>query len=316
MEIQKIKKPAGRISPTPMGDYDDTTTYRRLDWVYYGGTSYICKKNNTLGIKPSDPERWQKIIDEIGDMKISFTESETRANIKNGEKLSVIFGKISKCISDIKDIAFTGSYNDLLDAPNSLKNPNAIDIKFNGISQTSYDGSTTSEIDITPANISAINTSALLNTTEQISANTSEDNIVGALAAKAMIADYNSKITQINSNLSEKQVTFTADADAVYGDSTISAKYILLPDRNIILKITGSIHTKSNLSRDDVLGYFNFPFDIEDDNVPAYKDNKSAEDAQPIVIFTFRNGNKLTTRGTISSGSWIGFLGVILAKVK
>lgn len=122
--------------------------------------------------------------------------------------------------------------------------------------------------------------------------------------------------TQINSNLSEKQVTFTADADVVYGDSTISAKYILLPDRNIILKITGSVHTKSNLSRDDVLGYFNFPFDIEDDNVPTYEDNKSAEDAQPIVIFTFRNGNKLTTRGTISSGSWIGFLGVILAKVK
>ena len=60
MENQKIKKSAGRLSPTPMGDYDDTTTYRRLDWVYYGGTTYICKKNNTLGIKPSDPERWQK----------------------------------------------------------------------------------------------------------------------------------------------------------------------------------------------------------------------------------------------------------------
>ena len=119
--------------------------------------------------------------------------------------------------------------------------------------------------------------------------------------------------TQTNSKLSEKQVTFTADADAVYGDSAISAKYILLPDGNIILKITGAIHTKSNLSRDDVLGYFNFPFDIEDADVTAYEDAKSAEDAQPIVIFTFRNG---TTRGTISSGSWIGFLGVVLAKVK
>ena len=69
MENQKIKKSAGRLSPTPMGDYDDTTTYRRLDWVYYGGTTYICKKNNTLGIKPSDPERWQKIIDEIAEKR-------------------------------------------------------------------------------------------------------------------------------------------------------------------------------------------------------------------------------------------------------
>lgn len=124
------------------------------------------------------------------------------------------------------------------------------------------------------------------------------------------------RFVQQSSKLSEKQVTFTADADAVYGDSAISAKYILLPDGNIILKITGAIHTKSNLSRDDVLGYFNFPFDIEDADVTAYEDAKSAEDAQPIVIFTFRNGNKLTTRGTISSDCWIGFLGVVLAKVK
>ena len=59
-----IRKKAGRISPVLMGDYDNTTVYRRLDWVKYGGTSYICKKNNTTGIVPSDPDRWQKIIDE------------------------------------------------------------------------------------------------------------------------------------------------------------------------------------------------------------------------------------------------------------
>ena len=104
MEFQKVNKSAGRISPTPMGDYDDTTTYRRLDWVYYGGTSYICKKNNTLGIKPSNPERWQKIIDEIGDMKIVFTEAGERKLFTSGENLSVIIGKIKKFISDLKTV--------------------------------------------------------------------------------------------------------------------------------------------------------------------------------------------------------------------
>lgn len=39
-----VRKKAGRISPVLMGDYDNTITYRRLDWVYYGGTSFICKK--------------------------------------------------------------------------------------------------------------------------------------------------------------------------------------------------------------------------------------------------------------------------------
>lgn len=47
------------------------------------------------------------------------------------------------------------------------------------------------------------NTSALLNTTEQISANTNANNFTGALAAKEMMADYNNKINTINSNFSD-----------------------------------------------------------------------------------------------------------------
>lgn len=47
-------------------------------------------------------------------------------------------------------------------------------------------------------------TKNVLNTTEQISANTASGNIAGALAAKAMMADYNAKINQINSKLSAK----------------------------------------------------------------------------------------------------------------
>ncbi len=44
----------------------------------------------------------------------------------------------------------------------------------------------------------------LLNTTEQISANTESFYAAGALAVKAMMADYNNKINQINSNLAGK----------------------------------------------------------------------------------------------------------------
>lgn len=229
-----VRKKAGRISPVFMGDYDNSTTYRRLDWVYYGGTSYICKKNGTVGIEPSDSERWQKIIEKVSDMGISFPEISERTIFTSGERLSVIIGKIKKYLSDLKTVAFTGKYVDLADAPismknpkslkftggvtdeydgsieksiaiptvpSSLKNPNALNIKFNGTTQANYDGSTQKEVNITPAGISAVNTSALLNTTEQISANTNANNITGALAAKAMMDDYNNKINQINSNL-------------------------------------------------------------------------------------------------------------------
>lgn len=115
--MSNVIKKAGRISPTPMGDYDNTTTYRRLDWVKYGGTSYICKKNNTMGIAPSNPERWQKIVDEVGDMNIIFTEPTERILFNSGESLSVIIGKIKKFLSDIKTVAFTGKYSDLSGTP-------------------------------------------------------------------------------------------------------------------------------------------------------------------------------------------------------
>lgn len=352
-----IKKKAGRISPVLMGDYDNTTVYRRLDWVKYGGTSYICKKNNTTGIAPSDPDRWQKIIDEAnlnipnywqmtskngkgtfvqvgtkwivtvptmtqasdaataywgvklaaeteytiqfgisngtnddsvyvnvsdtqgshyqfsnignGDVikyvripqdawvwmkfqhysnttdtyaylilepvttidkhRILFEEASARQNISSTDNLSTILGKIKKYFSDLKTVAFTGKYTDLSDKPislenpkslkftggvtaeydgsteksiaipTSLKNPNTLNIKFNGTSQTSYDGSATKEVNITPAGISAVNTSTVLTTKEQISANTNANNVTGALVTKSLISD----ISQINSNISD-----------------------------------------------------------------------------------------------------------------
>ena len=294
---QKIKKSAGRLSPTPMGDYDDTTTYRRLDWVYYGGTTYICKKNNTLGVKPSNPERWQKIIDEIGDMKIVFAEAEQLENITSGDKLSIIFGKIRKWFAHLNDticrdnndtkvtriradegvqvsnrandrhipvyasdfVAGTGGTTGRSLANLSLKDlsdNNYIDVLTNinqitsigfwkiGSIDSSYaqsigiravdnvgdfyalvsnyngDGSRFNygnlqlfsprlgvnhfEIRVwngAAAARHAITYDTMLNTTEQISANTESFYAAGALAVKAMMADYNNKINQINSNL-------------------------------------------------------------------------------------------------------------------
>lgn len=47
----------------------------------------------------------------------TFTEASTRANIASGETLSTLFGKIKKFFSDLKTVAFTGSYNDLSNKP-------------------------------------------------------------------------------------------------------------------------------------------------------------------------------------------------------
>lgn len=51
------------------------------------------------------------------DVTATFTSATNRENIATGEKLSVIFAKISKWFTDLKTVAFTGSYNDLTDTP-------------------------------------------------------------------------------------------------------------------------------------------------------------------------------------------------------
>ena len=47
----------------------------------------------------------------------TVTEATQRDNIANGDNLKTIIGKIKKFFTDLKTVAFTGSYNDLLDKP-------------------------------------------------------------------------------------------------------------------------------------------------------------------------------------------------------
>ena len=59
-------------------------------------------------------------LDKAGDSKdntVTFTQESERSNIASNEKHSTIFGKISKWFSDLKTVAFSGSYNDLSNKP-------------------------------------------------------------------------------------------------------------------------------------------------------------------------------------------------------
>ena len=50
-------------------------------------------------------------------MNPKFREAKERKNLTSGEKIHLMLGKISKFFSDMKAIAFSGSYNDLVDKP-------------------------------------------------------------------------------------------------------------------------------------------------------------------------------------------------------
>lgn len=51
------------------------------------------------------------------DLTAAFTEATERNNISTGEKMSILFGKIKKCFSDLKSVAFSGDYADLINTP-------------------------------------------------------------------------------------------------------------------------------------------------------------------------------------------------------
>lgn len=69
----------------------------------------------------------------------TYTAASSRTNINSGETLATIFGKIKKWFSDLKTIAFTGSYTDLLNKPTSMQNPYYLTLTMNS-SGTTYNG--------------------------------------------------------------------------------------------------------------------------------------------------------------------------------
>jgi hypothetical protein len=84
------------------------------------------------------------------DMNVQFTEASSRQSIESGESVKTLFGKIRKWLSDLKPVAFSGSYNDLSNKPTT----GVSGVKGN--SETSY---RTGNVNLTPANIGAVNKS-------------------------------------------------------------------------------------------------------------------------------------------------------------
>lgn len=80
-----------------------------------------------------------------GDVKVEFTEATSRQGIDSGESVKTLFGKIRKWLSDLKPVAFSGSYNDLTNKPTI---PPAVAVKGNA--ETAY---RTGNVNLTAANI-------------------------------------------------------------------------------------------------------------------------------------------------------------------
>ena len=54
---------------------------------------------------------------DASDTTVAFSAAAERGNITTGEKVSALFSKIAKWLSDLKPVAFSGSYDDLSNKP-------------------------------------------------------------------------------------------------------------------------------------------------------------------------------------------------------
>lgn len=106
----------GLLSKEDKTNYDDANSKKHTHSnksVLDGITSALVTTWNTVTNK----------LDKTGDasnVTNTITTASTRVNLSTGEKLSISLGKIAKWFSDLKTVAFSGSYNDLSNKPTSL----------------------------------------------------------------------------------------------------------------------------------------------------------------------------------------------------
>lgn len=96
-------------------------------------------------------------LDKTGDASnttVAFSAASARENVKTGEKLSVIVGKIAKWFADLKTVAFTGSYSDLANKP-TIPDISGKQDKLTAGANITISGNTISAKDTTYGNASA-----------------------------------------------------------------------------------------------------------------------------------------------------------------
>ena len=155
-----------------------------------------------------------------------FTQAGERENIASGESLPVLFGKIKKWFADLKAVAFSGSYSDLSNKPEALKNPQAL--TFTGGVTGSYDGSKAKSVEIpkVPASLPANGGNA--DTVDEKHASDLQD--YNNLTNKPAIVN-NATTTGANTVLDGRMGKTLKDAinklnTVTYGNGTVNTKYL------------------------------------------------------------------------------------------
>lgn len=159
----------------------------------------------------------------------TFTAASSRTNISSGEKLSTIFGKIAKWFTDLKAVAFSGSYNDLTDTPTiPIVNNGKLTIYRNGTALGSFSANQSSLLGIdiiVPTKTSDLNNDSDFLTKSgngsNVTATFSEAGTRSNIGSGESLSTIFGKIKKFFSDL--KSVAFTGNYSDLSGTPTIPA---------------------------------------------------------------------------------------------
>lgn len=110
-------------------------------------TNIINKANGDILQYDSTTQKWKN-------QPTTFTEASSRTNIASGDSISTIFGKIKKFFTDLKTVAFSGSYSDLSNTPTNVSsftndsgylNSGSLGSAVQGLTIASFSGSGSSD---------------------------------------------------------------------------------------------------------------------------------------------------------------------------
>lgn len=113
ISIKKIADNSGNIFCNKISDTEYELVKAVSNPIY---ASSVIFDNANTDLSAGDV---QEAIEELDEP--TFTEASTRANVVSGEGTSTLWGKVKKFFSDLKAVAFSGSYTDLTTRPLGLE---------------------------------------------------------------------------------------------------------------------------------------------------------------------------------------------------